>query len=448
MSNANILIIDDEQNLRQVMSRVLELEGYVVWQASNIKQGLKIIEKEDIALVISDVRLPDGSGLDLLQKIKEMRPCTEVVVITAYGTISDGVRAIKAGAFDYITKGDGDEQLIPVVSRAMEKANMQKRISDLEKQLNRKFGFESIIGESTLMKKSKELAARVAPTDTTVLLLGETGTGKEIFALAIHYTSARNNKPFVAVNCSAIAKDLLESEMFGYKAGAFTGAMKDKKGLVEEADKGTLFLDEIGELNLDMQAKLLRFLETGTYYKVGDSKPLEVKARIIAATNRDLLKEIEKGCFREDLYYRLSVFTIALPSLRDRKEDIEALAWHFLNFYAAKVKKHVNSFGPEFLKGLQYFEYKGNTRELKNIIERAVILSNTSTIGADLLPQAQFGSPDQNGISSSSYDLSAMEKTHILRVLDIAGHNKTKAAELLDIGLTTLYRKLHEYGIE
>jgi len=447
MSNATILIIDDEQNLRQVMSRVLELEGYVVLQAGNIKQGLKIIEKEDIALVISDVRLPDGNGLDLLQKIKELKPCTEVVVITAYGTISDGVKAIKAGAFDYITKGDGDEQLIPVVSRAIEKANMQKRISDLEKQLNRKFGFENIIGESPLMKKSKELAARVAPTDTTVLLLGETGTGKEIFAQAIHNSSVRNNKPFIAVNCSAIAKDLLESEMFGYKTGAFTGALKDKKGLVEEADKGTLFLDEIGELNLDLQAKILRFLETGTYYKVGDSKPLHVDVRIIAATNRDLLKEIEKGCFREDLYYRLSVFAIALPPLRDRKEDINALAWHFLNFYAAKVKKPVNSFDPEFLKGLQNLEYKGNTRELKNIIERAVILSNTSIIGADLLPQAQFGSANNNS-RSSSYDLSAIEKTHILKVLELAGNNKTKAAELLDIGLTTLYRKLHEYGIE
>ena len=223
MSSNSILIIDDEQNLRQVMSRVLELEGYIVLQAGNIKQGLKIIEKEDIDLVISDVRLPDGNGLDLLQKLKELKPCTEVVVITAYGTISDGVKAIKAGAFDYITKGDGDEQLIPVVSRAIEKASMQKRISDLEKQLNRKFGFESIIGESPLIKKSKELAERVAPTDTTVLLLGETGTGKEIFAQAIHYTSNRNNKPFVAVNCSAIAKDLLESEMFGYKSGAFTG---------------------------------------------------------------------------------------------------------------------------------------------------------------------------------------------------------------------------------
>jgi len=320
------------------------------------------------------------------------------------------------------------------------------RIFYLEKQLNNKIGFDNIIGESSLLKKSKELANRVAPTDTTVLLLGETGTGKEIFAQAIHNASTRSSKSFVAVNCSAIAKDLLESEMFGYKAGAFTGALRDKKGLVEEANKGTLFLDEIGELNLDLQAKLLRFLETKTYYKVGDSKPLEVDVRIIAATNRDLLKEIEKGCFREDLYYRLSVFTIALPPLRDRKEDIEALAWHFLNFYAAKVKKHVNAFEPEFLKGLKNFEYKGNTRELKNIIERAVILSNTSTIGADLLPQAQFGSPINSNVSS--YDLSAIEKTHILRVLDVAGNNKTKAAELLDIGVTTLYRKLHEYGIE
>jgi len=447
MSNLNILIVDDEQNLRQVMSRMLELEGYTVCQASNIKQGLKILEKENPALVISDVRLPDGNGLDFLKKIKEIHPLTEVVVITAFGTINDGVKAIKAGAFDYITKGDGDDQLIPVISRAVEKANMAMRIHELEKHLNNKIGFDSIIGQSPLIKKSKELALRVAPTDTTVLLLGETGTGKEIFAQAIHYASARSSKPFVAVNCSAIAKDLMESEMFGYKTGAFTGAIKDKKGLVEEADKGTLFLDEIGELSLDLQAKLLRFLEIRAFYKIGDSKPTEVDVRIIAATNRDLHKEIEKGNFREDLYYRLSVFTISLPPLRDRREDIPLLAQHFLNYYAAKVKKNVNTYDREFLNGLQYLEYKGNTRELKNIIERAVILSDDQTISKALLPQSQSGLYHP-GSERSSYDLSAIEKAHILRVLEIAGHNKTKAAELLDIGLTTLYRKLHEYGIE
>ena len=444
MPNLKILVIDDEQNLRKVMSRVLELEGYTVWQAGDIRHGLKVLEKEEVALVISDVRLPDGNGIELLQKIREKYPCTEVVVITAYGTIADGVKAIKAGAFDYITKGDGDEQLIPVVSRAIEKANMQMRISELEYKLNQKLGFDSIIGESPLLKKSKELAQRVAPTDTTVLLLGETGTGKEIFAQAIHQASPRHARPFVAVNCSAIAKDLLESEMFGYRAGAFTGAMKDKKGLVEEADKGTLFLDEIGELSLDLQAKLLRFLETGTFYKVGDPKPMSVNVRIIAATNRDLLKEIEKEHFREDLYYRLSVFTISLPSLRDRKEDIKLLAYHFLKVYALKVNKQVNTIEPAFLEGLKKSDFKGNTRELKNIIERAVILTDSATISPDLLPIGLNG----GSVSSSSYDLAATEKTHILKVLQIAGGNKTKAAEMLDIGLTTLYRKLHEYGIE
>jgi len=445
MANNNLLIIDDENNLRQVMSRILELEGYTVWQAPDIRHGLRVLDKEDIALVISDVRLPDGNGIELLEKIKTKYPYTEVVVITAYGTISDGVKAIKAGAFDYITKGDGDEQIIPVVSRAVEKANMQRLISDLEVKLDKKFGFENIIGESPLLKASKELAAKVAPTDTTVLLLGETGTGKEIFAQAIHQASTRHSKAFVAVNCGAIAKDLLESEMFGYKAGAFTGAIKDKKGLAEEANHGTLFLDEIGELSLDLQAKLLRFLETSTFYKIGDPHPFEVDVRIIAATNRDLLKEIEKGCFREDLYYRLSAFTISLPTLRDRKEDIKALAYHFLNFYAAKVKKQVNTLEPAFLEGLQKLEYKGNTRELKNIIERAVILTNSKSLDVNLLPP-----PPSNGYNPylSSYDLAAIEKTHILKILDMAGGNKTKASELLDIGLTTLYRKLHEYGIE
>jgi len=447
MQNKNLLIVDDEHNLRQVMSRMLDLEGYSVWQAPDIRHGLRVLEKEDIALVISDVRLPDGNGIDFLQKIKLKYPLTEVVVITAYGTIADGVKAIKEGAFDYITKGDGDEQIIPVVSKAMEKANMQRHIMDIEKKSGQKVGFDNILGNSPLIKRAKELAEKVAPTDTTVLLLGETGTGKEIFAQAIHHASHRKSKPLVAVNCSAIAKDLLESEMFGYKAGAFTGAMKDKKGLVEEADHGSLFLDEIGELSLDLQAKLLRFLETGTYYKVGDSKPMEVDVRIIAATNRDLLKEIEKEHFREDLYYRLSAFAISLPPLRDRREDIGILAHHFLEIYATRAKKNVAQMDTDFMSGLLGLEYKGNTRELKNIIERAVILSDSDTLSAALLPAGHLHHDNMRS-NGSSHELAGMEKTHILKVLDMAGGNKSKAAEMLDIGLTTLYRKLHEYGIE
>jgi two-component system, NtrC family, response regulator len=444
MSYKNLLIIDDEHILRQVISKVLELEGYVVWQASDIRHGLKVLEKEDIAVVISDVKLPDGNGLDLLKKVKEKYPLIEVVVITAYGTISDGVKAIKEGAFDYITKGDNDEQIIPIISRAMDKVNLQRRIMELESKLSAKYGFENIVGSAPLLKRAIELAQKVAPTDATVLLLGETGTGKEVFAQAIHQASKRSAKPFVAVNCSAIAKDLLESEMFGYKAGAFTGAMKDKKGLVEEAHKGTLFLDEIGELNLELQAKLLRFLETGTYYKAGDSRPFEVDVRIIAATNRDLPKEIEKEHFREDLYYRLSGFSISLPALRERKEDIPKLATWFLEIYSAKVNKKVTTIDPDFLQGLQRLEFKGNTRELKNIIERAVILTNGQSLTPDLLPAV----PATSIAGSASFDLATADKTHILKVLEISGHNKTKAAELLDIGLTTLYRKLHEYGIE
>jgi DNA-binding NtrC family response regulator len=445
--SSDILLIDDEENLRKLLARILELEGYHVLQASTAKQGLKILDKEEVSLVVSDVRLPDDNGIDLISRIKEKSPLAEIVVITAYGTIADGVKAIKAGAFDYITKGDGDEQIIPVISRAIEKATMQKRIKQLEEKLYGTSGcFESIIGQSPLLKSAIELAEKVAPTDATVLLLGETGTGKEVFAQAIHESSHRKAKAFVAINCSAIAKDLLESEMFGHKAGAFTGAAKDKKGLVDEASNGTLFLDEIGELNADLQAKMLRFLETGTFYPVGSTKPVHVNVRIITATNRNLLKETETGRFREDLYYRLSAFTINLPPLRDRKEDIKVLANHFLNIYAAKVNKPSLRFDDDFIAELKKLEYKGNIRELKNIVERAAILAKEDIIGRDLIPLEYLN--NNHSASSSSLDLAEIEKQHILQVLQHVNGNKTKAAELLGIGVTTLYRKLHEYGIE
>ena len=446
MAEPAILLVDDEDKLRSLLARILELEGYTVFQAENVHKALTLFNREEIGLVITDVKMPDGNGLELLSQIKSRSPFTEVIVITAYGTIADGVKAIKEGAFDYITKGDGDEQIIPIVSRAMDKVRMQQRILHLEKMLDSKLGFEHIIGHSPLIRQAIELGKKVAPTDATVLLLGETGTGKEVFAQAIHQSSARKSKSFVAVNCSAISKDLLESEMFGHKAGAFTGAVKDKRGLVEEADKGTLFLDEIGELNLDLQAKLLRFLETGIFYKVGDSKPTKVDVRIITATNRDLLKEIDQELFRSDLYYRLSVFAIQLPPLRDRKEDIKALAEHFLQMYAAKIKNPVLRMHPQFVEGLRQLTYKGNIRELKNIMERAVILADGEELGPAQLPLECYTASPQGVVSE--YSLAEMERKHIIKTLQASQGNKTRTAEQLGIGLTTLYRKLHEYGIE
>jgi len=308
--------------------------------------------------------------------------------------------------------------------------------------LNKKFGFNQISGSSRGILQAIDLAKKVAATDTTVLILGETGVGKEVFAESIHYESQRKAKSLVALNCSAFAKDLLESELFGHAEGSFTGAIKTKKGLLEEAHEGTLFLDEIGEMNIDLQAKILRVLETGEFYRVGDSKSRKVNIRLVAATNRNLEQEIKNGKFREDLFYRLSVFTINIPPLRERPEDIEMLANHFIQLFSAKTNKQVKSMDENFLKALKSHPWKGNIRELKNIIERCVILIDGSKLTADLLPFDFNVSTDSN-----VYDLAVVEKNHIQKVLRHTQGNKTETARLLNIGLTTLYRKIQDYGI-
>ncbi|MBS1577092.1 MAG: sigma-54-dependent Fis family transcriptional regulator, partial [Bacteroidetes bacterium] len=317
-SSAHILLIDDEEQLRKLMGRVISLEGFSVTEAGDIKMAKKILQKEQFDVILCDVKLPDGNGVDFIKELKPIYPLTEIILLTAYGNIPDGIQAMKNGAFDYITKGNDNDRVIPLLNRAIEKVQLAKKIEDLQKQVGKKYSFNIILGESDSIKQAIELAKKVAATDTTVLLLGETGTGKEVFAQAIHNNSSRKDKAFIAVNASAFSKELLESELFGHKAGAFTNAVKDKKGLFEEANGGTLFLDEIGEMAAELQAKLLRVLESGEFIKVGDTKTIKVNVRIIAATNRDLQKEIEAGHFRSDLFYRLSVFQITLPSLRER----------------------------------------------------------------------------------------------------------------------------------
>jgi DNA-binding NtrC family response regulator len=441
-----ILIIDDEEKLRGLLSRIIGLEGFEVIEAGTCKAGLKKIETNHIDVVLCDVKLPDGNGVDLVKEIKAQHPEIEIILMTAYGNIADGVQAIKNGAFDYITKGDDNNKIIPLLNRAIEKVNLSKRINQLEKQVEQKYSFENILGKSKPIVAAIDLAKKVAVTDTTVLLLGETGTGKEVFAQSIHQASLRKNKPFVAINCSAFSKELLESEMFGYVAGAFTGAAKDKKGLFEEANTGTIFLDEVGEMSLDLQAKLLRVLESGELIKVGESKPKKINVRIIAATNRDLKTEIEKGTFRNDLFYRLSVFQITLPALRERIADIEILAKHFTTLFAAKTNKQVYSLTAEFIDALKNQEWNGNIRELKNVIERSVILSEGNELNVDTLP-LDFKKNINNSRQLSAFDLSSVEKLHIQKVLNYTNGNKTEAAKLLNIGLTTLYRKIEEYKI-
>ncbi|MBN2805318.1 MAG: sigma-54-dependent Fis family transcriptional regulator [Prolixibacteraceae bacterium] len=444
-----VLIIDDEEKLRNLLGKIISYEGFEVHQAEDCDAALNKMEQYDIDVVICDVKLPDGNGIELSKNIKYRYPQTEIILLTAYGNIPDSVQAIKNGAFDYITKGDDNNKLVPLLYKAIEKTEMAKRIQNLEKQIGDKYSFNSIIGTSKPILDAIDLARKVAINETTVLLTGETGTGKEVFAKAIHQASKRQHKNFVALNCSAFSHELLESELFGHKAGAYTGAIKDHKGLFEEANNGTIFLDEIGELATDLQAKLLRVIETGEFLKVGDSKLTKVNVRIIGATNRNLLHEIETGHFREDLYYRISVFQIKLPPLRDRISDIELFANHFMQQFSSKANKRLMGMSVDFIQALKLYSWNGNIRELRNVIERSVILANSHELTPDLLPAEVLGTFNQASTnrSISNLDLAEVEKIHIRKVLNYTNGNKTKAAELLGIAITTLYRKLSDYSI-
>jgi len=446
-----ILIIDDEAKIRSLLSRIISLEGFEVFEASNLKSGLKKLETTEIDIVICDVKLPDGNGVEFSKIIKDKFPTVEIILLTAFGNIPDGVLAIKNGAFDYITKGDDNTRILPLIYKASEKVALNKRVLHLEKQLNRKQSFDSIIGKSTVITTVVDSARKVANTDATVLLTGETGTGKEVFAQAIHHASKRNKNNFIAINCSAFGKDLLENELFGHKAGAFTGAMKDSKGIFEEANQGTVFLDEIGEMPLDLQAKLLRVLESGEFLKVGDSKPIKTDVRIIAATNRDLETEIEKGNFREDLYYRINIFQIKLPSLRERVADIELLVNFFLKSFSLKTGKNIISMSPDYLTALKNHPWKGNIRELRNVIERSVILTDSSELGIESLPLdiSVYNSEKDSSQTKimSAFSMASAEKMQIQKVLNHTKGNKSEAARLLEIGIATLYRKVEEYKI-
>ncbi|SDC14927.1 sigma-54-dependent transcriptional regulator [Niabella drilacis] len=444
----SVLIIDDEEKLRQLLSRIITLEGFEVFQAGDGRSGLKLLEKTGADVVLCDVKLPDDNGVELVKKIKAQAPQTEVILLTAYGNIPDGVQAIKNGAFDYITKGDDNNRIIPLLNRALEKAALHKRVQQLEQQLGNKYSFDSVIGHSEAIQQAVLFGRKVAPTDATVLFTGETGTGKEVFARAIHEASNRKNKSFVAINCAAFSRELLEGELFGHRAGSFTGAVKDQAGLLEEAHNGTLFLDEIGEMATDLQAKLLRVLESGEFIKIGETRPTKINLRLLAATNRNLLKEIESGQFREDLYYRISTFKINLPALRERKKDIKELAVFYLRFFAEKTNRKLLHISPEAFRALENYNWPGNIRELKNSIERSVILMQDDELHVDDLPLEiqQYQHPGADAGENPS-SLASMEKNHIRRILQFTKGNKAEAARILEIGVATLYRKIDEYRL-
>lgn len=444
----NILIIDDEEKLRHLLARIIKSEGFEVIEAPDLKSGFKKLETNDIDVVLCDVKLPDGNGVDFLQKIKEAFPLTEVILLTAFGKISDGVQAMKNGAFDYIVKGDDNDKIIPLLYRALEKVLLQKKVKQLEKRISDKYSFSNIIGKSKGLEQVIDLAKKVAKTESTVLLTGETGTGKEVFAQAIHENSNRVGKSFVALNCSTFSKEILESELFGHKLGAFTGAVKDKKGFIEEANGGTLFLDEIGEMPLELQAKLLRVLETNEYIQIGDTTPKKSNFRLIAATNRDLKAESDEHRFRSDLYFRLNIFEIKIPPLRERVKDIAPLTNYFVEQFSINGNKKTIGIDPDFLHKLETYHWPGNVRELKNVIERSVILGNDDVLTQDVLPYEIQHQISHANKTLSAFSMQSVEKLHIQKVLNYTKGNKAEAARLLEIGIATLYRKLDEYNIQ
>ena len=444
----NILIIDDEEKLRGLLGRIVKSEGFDVIEAPDLKSGFKKLEQNDIDVVLCDVKLPDGNGVDFLQKIKANFPLTEVILLTAYGNIADGVQAMKNGAFDYIVKGDDNDKIIPLLYKALEKVQLQKKVKQLEKRISDKYSFDTIIGKSKAIEQVIDLSKKVAKTNSTVLLTGETGTGKEVFAQAIHENSTHANKSFVALNCSTFSKEILESELFGHKQGAFTGAIKDKKGFIEEANGGTLFLDEIGEMPLELQAKLLRVLETNEFIPIGDTKPRKSNFRLIAATNRDLKIESEEHRFRSDLYFRLNIFEINIPPLRERVKDIAPLVHYFVDKFSSSINKKTLQVDDSFLNKLEVYHWPGNVRELKNVIERAVILANDNLLTIDVLPYEMQHQTDNSIKSMSAFSMNSVEKLHIQKVLNHTKGNKAETARLLEIGIATLYRKLDEYNIQ
>nr|WP_314837919.1 sigma-54 dependent transcriptional regulator [uncultured Flavobacterium sp.] len=444
----NILIIDDEEKLRGLLARIVKSEGFHVIEAPDLKSGFKKLEHNDIDVVLCDVKLPDGNGVDFVSKIKESFPVVEVILLTAFGNISDGVQAMKNGAFDYIVKGDDNDKIIPLLYKALEKVQLIKKVQQLEKRISDKYSFDTIIGKSKGLEQVIDLAKKVAKTDSTVLLTGETGTGKEVFAQAIHENSNRVGKSFVALNCSTFSKEILESELFGHKQGSFTGAVKDKKGFIEEANGGTLFLDEIGEMPLELQAKLLRVLETNEYIQIGDTTPRKSNFRLIAATNRNLKTESEEHRFRSDLYFRLNIFEITIPPLRERIKDIAPLTNYFVKQFSEKVNKKIVSIDGDFLHKMETYHWPGNVRELKNVIERSVILADDFNLTQDVLPYEIQHQQDNSNKTISAFSMQSIEKLHIQKVLNYTKGNKAETARLLEIGVATLYRKLDEYNIQ
>jgi two-component system response regulator PilR (NtrC family) len=457
MIKDKILVADDEQSMREFLDIMLKKEGYKVSLASNGEEVSKLVENDLFDLVLLDIRMPKLDGISALKKIKAHTPETTVIMITAYASADTAIKAMKEGAYDYITKPFKVEEIKLIIKNALEKKNLQKENILLKQAVRDRFHFGNIIGQSPKMVVLYDLLEKVSPTKTNILITGESGTGKELVAKAIHYNSPRKEKPFVTLNCGAIPESLIESELFGHMKGAFTDAIATKKGLFEVADEGTIFLDEISELPLLMQVKLLRVLQDKEFKRVGGTEDIRVDVRIIAATNKELEEAVKEKRFREDLFYRLNVIQIKLPPLRDRREDIQILANHFLKKYSQELSKSISKISPEALQILLNYEYPGNVRELQNIIERAVALEGSSDLTAHNLssylseqPLLRKG-PIDIEIPNDGIDLEKMvedlERTLLLKALDKTKGIKKKAAELLHINFRSMRYRLEKYGL-
>jgi two-component system NtrC family response regulator len=450
----SILIIDDKDSMRQMLSRTLESEGYEVETAKDGEGGLEKAKEKKYDLILADLKLPKMDGIEVLSSLKDLDPEVAVIMMTAYGTIESAVEAMKQGAFDFLAKPFDTDHLNVLIKRALENRRLVAENILLREELAHNLGYAEIIGKCEKMKEVSRLIQKVASSDTSVLLLGESGTGKELFARAIHNLSPRTKASYVAINCAAIPRELLENELFGSEKGAYTGAVARKMGKFEIAEGGTIFLDEVGDLDIALQAKLLRVLQNRTFERLGGTKTISVDVRLIAASNTDLKKAIEKNLFREDLYYRLSVFPITIPPLRERREDIPDLAEYFVKKYCAEMKKPKKNISKEALALLDKYHWPGNVRELENTIERAIILCE----GKSILPEhlaIRIPTPNEIRLREGAglkevgqYAQAEAERALIVRILTQVRGNKRKAAQALKIDYTTLFEKIKRYGID
>lgn len=453
MTKGRILVVDDDPSLRRVLQAQLEQEAYEVAAATLPQEALLVLQLRPFDLVITDLKMPGMSGLELLKHVRLQYPQTIVIMLTAFGTVDTAVEAMKAGAYDYLTKPVHSDEMSVVVHRALEHVRLVEQVRILRLGLDQKYGFENILGRSPALLEVLDMAARAAQSNSTMLIRGETGTGKELLARAIHFNSPRSDNPLITINCGAIPKELLESELFGHRKGAFTGAVADKRGRIELADGGTLFLDEIGELSPELQVKLLRLIQEGEIEKVGSEAKLKVDVRIIAATHRDLQAMIEDGAFREDLYYRLSVIPLVMPPLRERSEDIPDLVQFFFSKSKDKNRRADLAMSPALLPYFGRYRWPGNVRELENVVERIVVLARGKEITIEDLPP--FLRQERAGIDALEIDLppqgislEAIEKELILRALNKFDWNQTRAARYLDISRKTLIYRIEKHRIQ